>query len=83
MAKADIIILGLQEIKIFGYFWFPKVAENIGGAGRIVLCEQVVAQIKQKGGEAWAIQTDVTDECQCLRQLLGHRLQHLCGLVAI
>ena len=57
----------VKEIEIFGNFWYPKVEEDIGGARWIVLCEQVVAQIKQKGGEAWAIQTDVTDECQVLR----------------
>lgn len=38
-------------------------------ARRMTLCEQTVAQIKQKGGEAWAIQTDVTDEYQVERLL--------------
>ena len=33
-------------------------------ARRIALCEQTVAQIARHGGEAWAIQTDVTDERQ-------------------
>jgi 3-oxoacyl-[acyl-carrier protein] reductase len=36
-------------------------------ARRMAFCEQTVAQIKQKGGEAWAIQTDVTDERQIER----------------
>src|SRR5262245_1031554 len=36
-------------------------------ARRMVLCEQTVAQIKRKGGEAWAIQTDVADEHQVER----------------
>ena len=39
--------------------------------------------VKQKGWEAWAIQTDVMDECQIERQLLVHRLHHVLGLVAI
>jgi hypothetical protein len=39
--------------------------------------------VKQKGWEAWAIQTDVMDECQIERQLLVHRLQYLLGLIAI
>jgi 3-oxoacyl-[acyl-carrier protein] reductase len=38
-------------------------------ARRMVLCEQTVAQIKERGGEAWAIQTDVTDEGQIERLL--------------
>lgn len=39
-------------------------ARVIVAARRLALCEQTVAQIKQQGGEAWAIQTDVTDEAQ-------------------
>lgn len=39
-------------------------ARVIVAACRLALCEQTVAQIKQQGGEAWAIQTDVTDEAQ-------------------
>ena len=31
-------------------------------ARRLKLCEQTVAQIKKHGGDAWAIQTDVSDE---------------------
>jgi len=38
-------------------------------ARRMALCEQIVAQITQKGGKAWAIQTDVTDEHQIERLL--------------
>jgi len=38
----------------------------------MALSEKSVAQIEQKGGEAWAIQTDVMDECQIERQLLIH-----------
>jgi len=34
---------------------------------RMKLCEQTVAQIKKRGGEAWAIQTDVADEGQVER----------------
>jgi 3-oxoacyl-[acyl-carrier protein] reductase len=33
-------------------------------ARRLNLCEQTVEYIKRKGGEAWAFQTDVTDERQ-------------------
>jgi 3-oxoacyl-[acyl-carrier protein] reductase len=36
-------------------------------ARRLLLCEQTVEQIKAKGGEAWAIQTDVADEQQVER----------------
>ncbi len=36
-------------------------------ARRLALCEQTVEQIKAKGGEAWAIQTDVADEQQVER----------------
>jgi len=44
-------------------------AKVVVTARRLTLCEQTVAQIKQKGGEAWAIQTDVTDESQIDRLL--------------
>jgi len=36
-------------------------------ARRLNFCEQTVAQIKKHGGEAWAIQTDVSDERQVER----------------
>jgi 3-oxoacyl-[acyl-carrier protein] reductase len=36
-------------------------------ARRLALCERTVEQIKTKGGEAWAIQTDVADEQQVER----------------
>ena len=36
-------------------------------ARRMALCEQTVAQIVKEGGEAWAIQTDVSDERQVER----------------
>jgi len=39
--------------------------------------------LSRRVGEAWAIQTDVTDNCQVLRQLLVHRPQHVLRLVAI
>ena len=42
-----------------------------------------VAQIKLKGEEAWAIQTDVTDGCMIERCLLVHRLQRVLCMVAI
>jgi len=44
-------------------------AKVVVTARRLTLCVQTVAQIKQKGGEAWAIQTDVTDESQIDRLL--------------
>ena len=42
-------------------------AKVVVTARRLKLCEQTVQQIKKKGGEAWAIQTDVTDEAQVER----------------
>ncbi|MCS6293683.1 MAG: SDR family oxidoreductase [Nitrospira sp.] len=36
-------------------------------ARRLAFCERTVEQIKAKGGEAWAIQTDVADEQQVER----------------
>lgn len=36
-------------------------------ARRLALCEQTVGQIRERGGAAWAIQTDVTDERQVER----------------
>ena len=42
-------------------------AKVVVTARRLKLCEQTVAQIKKKGGEAWAIQTDVADEGQVER----------------
>ena len=38
----------------------------------MTLCEQIIAQIKQKDGEAWAIQTDITDEWLIQWKLLMH-----------
>ena len=48
------------------------IALRFGGEGarvvvtarRITLCEQTVENITTRGGEAWAVQTDVTDEQQ-------------------
>ncbi len=42
-------------------------ARVVVAARRLALCEQTVEQIKAKGGEAWAIQTDVADEQQVER----------------
>lgn len=42
-------------------------AKVVVTARRLALCEQTVEQIKAKGGEAWAIQTDVADEQQVTR----------------
>lgn len=42
-------------------------AKVVVAARRFALCEQTVEQIGQKGGEAWAIQTDVADERQVER----------------
>ncbi len=39
-------------------------AQVVVTARRLDLCRQAVEQIARKGGEAWAIQTDVTDEQQ-------------------
>mgnify|MGYP001583156233 FL=1 len=42
-------------------------ARVVVAARRLPLCEQTVEQIEAKGGEAWAIQTDVADEQQVER----------------
>lgn len=39
-------------------------AKVVVTARRLKLCEQTVEQIKKKGGDGWAIQTDVADERQ-------------------
>ena len=44
-------------------------------ARRVALCEQTVEQIKAKGGEAWAIQTDVADEQQ-VERLIAETVKH-------
>lgn len=36
-------------------------------ARRLLLCERTVSQIREQGGEAWPIQTDVADEQQVER----------------
>jgi len=46
-------------------------AKVVVTARRLKLCEQTVEQIKKKGGEAWAIQTDVADERQVERLIKG------------
>jgi len=45
--------------------------------------EQTMAKIKLKSGEVWAIQINVTDECQILRHPVAYWLQQLFHLVAI
>ncbi|HWF60736.1 MAG TPA: SDR family NAD(P)-dependent oxidoreductase [Nitrospira sp.] len=42
-------------------------AKVVVAARRLQLCEQTVSQIKTLGGEAWPIQTDVSDERQVER----------------
>lgn len=42
-------------------------ATVVVAARRLALCQQTVEQINAKGGEAWAIQTDVADEQQVER----------------
>jgi 3-oxoacyl-[acyl-carrier protein] reductase len=49
-------------------------AKVVVTARRMALCEQTVAQIAKAGGEAWAIQTDVTDECQ-VEQLIDQTVK--------
>lgn len=44
-------------------------AKVVVTARRLRLCEQTAKQIARKGGEAWAIQTDVTDERQVDRMI--------------
>lgn len=42
-------------------------ARVVVAARRMALCERTVQQIQQRGGEAWALQTDVADERQVER----------------
>lgn len=42
-------------------------AQVVVAARRVQLCEQTVSQIREQGGEAWAIQIDVADERQVER----------------
>jgi 3-oxoacyl-[acyl-carrier protein] reductase len=49
-------------------------AQVVVTARRLKLCEQTVAEIKMKGGEAWAIQTDVADEHE-VEQLIEKTVQ--------
>jgi 3-oxoacyl-[acyl-carrier protein] reductase len=50
-------------------------ARVVVAARRRALCEQVVAQIRERGGKAIVIQTDVTDESQAER-LVGETALH-------
>lgn len=52
-----------------------KDARVVVAARRRALCEQVVGQIRERGGEAMAIQTDVTDEAQVDR-LVAETVTH-------
>jgi 3-oxoacyl-[acyl-carrier protein] reductase len=49
-------------------------AQVVVTARRLKLCEQTVAEIKMKGGEAWAVQTDVADERE-VEQLIERTIQ--------
>lgn len=49
-------------------------AQVVVTARRLKLCEETVAEIKLKGGEAWAIHTDVSDEQQ-VEQLIERTVQ--------
>lgn len=49
-------------------------AQVVVTARRLTLCEQTVAEIKMKGGEAWAVQTDVADE-RAVEQLIEKTVQ--------
>ena len=50
-------------------------AKVVVTARRMGLCEQTVDQIKKKGGEAWAIQTDVADEHK-VERLIDETVKH-------
>ena len=50
-------------------------AKVVVTARRLTLCEQTVEQIKKHGGEAWAIQTDVSDERQ-VERLIDYLKRH-------
>ena len=47
-------------------------AKVIVAARRLQLCERTVSQIREQGGEAWPIQTDVADEQQVERLMARH-----------
>lgn len=49
-------------------------AQVVVTARRLKLCEQTVAEIKMKGGEAWAVQTDMADERE-VEQLIEKTVQ--------
>jgi 3-oxoacyl-[acyl-carrier protein] reductase len=49
-------------------------AQVVVTARRLKLCEQTVAEIKMKGGEAWAVRTDVADE-RAVEQLIEKTVQ--------
>ena len=50
-------------------------AKVVVTARRMALCEETADQIRKKGGEAWAIQTDVADERQ-VERLIGETVKH-------
>ena len=50
-------------------------AKVVVTARRMALCEQTVEQITKNGGEAWAMQTDVTDEPQ-VERLIRETVTH-------
>ena len=73
----------VKEIEIFRSFSCHKFGTTWVTTRWMTLCEVTDALTKQKGGEAWTIQTSMTDDCLILQQLLVHRPQQLSRLVAI
>ena len=51
-------------------------ARVVIAARRLALCEQVAAQIRERGGHAMVIQTDISDEAQVDR-LIAETVRHL------
>jgi 3-oxoacyl-[acyl-carrier protein] reductase len=50
-------------------------AKVVVAARRLALCEQTISQIREQGGEAFAIQTDVADERQ-VERLMAEAVNH-------
>src|SRR6476469_2474058 len=51
-------------------------AKVIVAARRLQLCERTVSQIREQGGEAWPIQTNVADEQQVERLMADTVTRH-------
>jgi 3-oxoacyl-[acyl-carrier protein] reductase len=74
-AKVAIVTGGSSGIgKAIALRFGAEGAQVVVTARRLKLCEQTVAEIKMKGGEAWAVRTDVADERE-VEQLIEKTVQ--------